>query len=672
MTTPAALPPSASSPPTLTSIAGCDPGLGSFTAPSGPADAKTADVVDPAPRELRAPPCPDWRSAPLIVAGMHRSGTSLVASWLHAAGVDMGRRLLAANAANPHGYFEDEEILDLQRRMLASAVPPGEDGHADWGWTESERLDRASFADYRAAAVRLLAARADARPWGFKDPRSSLALEFWLDLLPGARFLLLYRLPWEVADSMQRLGAETFLRRPDYAYRIWAFYNRHLLAFAASHPQQAILVSSNALVRDPEKLAGALERLGIAIDPTSWAHLFADASWTTREPDDPLGPLSLTAFPECAEVLRELDRRAQLPAHGLWRGPEQLRPRWKHGGQAGEEVRSVSVVIPCHDDGELAIEALASVERSRADDVEVILVDDGSTLPRTLAILESLAAAGYIVLRQPRSGLSAARNRGFAAAKAPYVVPLDADDRLRPDFIQRALAVLSERSEVGVVYGDRWEWGLRKGTVRLPDLDPAALLAHNYLDACAMVRSAVWEGCGGYDVEMAGWEDWDFWVNALRRGWGFVHLPGIAFDSRVRPASLASTLTDEVRLELRRHMIQKHRDFYSERLPEILVRWQQTFEGTAKQLAAPRDAMAVERAGGPLPAPAAATGTPGKPASDETDDKTARAHEREAFAAELESWRSRVLFMERTRAWRLRSLLVRLKHWRFGRNERSL
>src|ERR1700709_755262 len=78
----------------------------------------------------------DARAPVLVIAGMHRSGTSFLASLLHGCGCLMGETLLPADAHNRPGYFEDLEFLDLNRRMLAATVLNDRPGHADWGWTE--------------------------------------------------------------------------------------------------------------------------------------------------------------------------------------------------------------------------------------------------------------------------------------------------------------------------------------------------------------------------------------------------------------------------------------------------------------------------------------------------------------------------------------------------------
>jgi hypothetical protein len=78
----------------------------------------------------------------LILTGMHRSGTSLMASLVQAMGIHVGDRLLAGDSFNAPGYFEDEDFLEFQRRVLIDCCDSSDGGWPDWGWTEHESLDR--------------------------------------------------------------------------------------------------------------------------------------------------------------------------------------------------------------------------------------------------------------------------------------------------------------------------------------------------------------------------------------------------------------------------------------------------------------------------------------------------------------------------------------------------
>jgi GT2 family glycosyltransferase len=487
----------------------------------------------------------------------------------------MGERQLAADRHNPRGYFEDVDFLTLNREMLCAATVPDDGGHPDWGWTESERLDRDGFAAYRERAGRLVGEQAGARGdrdnahWGWKDPRSSLVLDFWDPLLAEARYLLVYRFPWEVADSMQRLGAEVFLRRPDYAWHIWAFYNRHLLDFHLRHRERSLLVSTDVVLREPARLLALLQkRLGLDPARVRAEEIIDPELFRSPGADDPLIALAAAAHPDCAALLADLDAAADLPAAGLWSAAPP-RPR-----SVSSNSPRLSVVIPCYDQGEFLLEAVASVERSIEEPCELIVINDGSSEPRTREVLDLLRRSGYRIVDQENGGLAAARNAGIELARSPYILPLDADNRLRPGFVTPALAILDAQPRVAAVYGDRYDFGLRNGTIDVPPFDLDSLLPFNFIDACALLRKEVWSACGGYDPDMPtpGWEDWDLWIGAAERGWQLHHLPGEAFDYRVRPSSMISLLADEERRRrMHAYVIAKHRDLYWQRLPEILV-----------------------------------------------------------------------------------------------------
>src|SRR5487761_365632 len=102
----------------------------------------------------------------------------------------------------------------------------------------------------------------------------------------------------------------------------------------------------------------------------------------------------------------------------------------------------VSVVIPCFNHGEFLPEAVASVTGIKPDDVEIIVVDDGSTDERTRAEMDKLTAQGINVIRQENRGLAAARNTGILVSKAEYILPLDADNCLRPAYIEHGIRIL--------------------------------------------------------------------------------------------------------------------------------------------------------------------------------------------------------------------------------------
>lgn len=551
--------------------------------------------------ESNTPPGGEMSSgrAPVIVAGMHRSGTSLIASFLSALGFEMGPELLGPDARNRAGYFEDKAFMDLNQRLLRASTRDDDGGYPDWGWTEIEALDRSCQESFYEEARELVESRTGTgASWGWKDPRNSLLLDFWDQFSDGAKFVLVYRFPWDVADSMQRLGADVFLLHPEYALQIWGFYNRHLLDFYRENDDRCLLVNTNALIREPEALVRLLQhKLGLDVPIDVPLRDQVKPELLVRiDGHDPLVDLLAETSPANLALLEELDTRADLAADGLWKA-RPIGPRFAATDLPAVEpsAPSLSIVIPCFEQGEWLVEAVASVERCLDLPYELIVVNDGSQQRRTLEVLEHLRGLGYNIIDRENGGLSAARNTGFGAAAGRFILPLDADNRLVSGFVEEAVNVLETSSDVGVVYGDRREFGGRSGLVEVPEFDIFRLLRWNYIDACAVIRREVWEDCGGYDPRQRSAQDWDLWLKAVSRGWKFHHLPILSFDYRVSPSSLSSTATGEDEMEILDFMIENHSELYSQHLTGTLFAaeldlrnlrddYNENFEGPYKEL----------------------------------------------------------------------------------------
>ena len=113
----------------------------------------------------------------------------------------------------------------------------------------------------------------------------------------------------------------------------------------------------------------------------------------------------------------------------------------------------VSIVIPAYNPSAFLLEAIASASAQTHPHVEIVLVNDGTDQPESLAILDQASRLVGTYLEQPNRGLGAARNTGFQAAHGEYIVPLDADDLLRPGYVAECLAVLSG-SDAAFAYTD--------------------------------------------------------------------------------------------------------------------------------------------------------------------------------------------------------------------------
>lgn len=175
---------------------------------------------------------------------------------------------------------------------------------------------------------------------------------------------------------------------------------------------------------------------------------------------------------------------------------------------------TVSVVIPCFNMGAFVEEAVASALAQTRPPLEVIVVDDGSDDAGTQAALERIAAAGTTcVIRGGRGGVARARNRGIEAARGSHVLPLDADDLLAPEFLEKALGLLEHDPGIAIVGTDAELFGARTGVLTLPRYSRRTLLSRNLFFATTLFRKSDWQRAGGYCTGFRyGWEDWDFWI----------------------------------------------------------------------------------------------------------------------------------------------------------------
>ena len=201
----------------------------------------------------------------------------------------------------------------------------------------------------------------------------------------------------------------------------------------------------------------------------------------------------------------------------------------------------VQVVVPCRDDGRFLDECLASVVAAAAaagvGDVEVTIVDDGSTDPGTLAVLAARETAGWQVVWTPGLGLPAARNAGAAVSSSAAVLPLDVDNRLLPALLGGVALVTAGHADV--VHGPWREFGARDAVV-VPPPDPAdALRPLNQIDNCALYSRTALAGVGGWDAGLPLWEDWDLLLRLHASGARFARLDDVTFEYRVRDHSLS-------------------------------------------------------------------------------------------------------------------------------------
>lgn len=173
----------------------------------------------------------------------------------------------------------------------------------------------------------------------------------------------------------------------------------------------------------------------------------------------------------------------------------------------------VTVVVACFNYGRFLPEAVESA-RTQA---HVLVVDDGSTDAATIAALDALPD-DVAVLRQANAGVAAARNNGMAHATTPYLLCLDADDKLEPGAVRLLAEELDRDPSIAFAYGwqrfiGEWDW-----VWKTPEYDPYKLLYRHQIGPSALLRRELFEATGGFDRAFDHFEDWELWVHALAKG----------------------------------------------------------------------------------------------------------------------------------------------------------
>ncbi|MFI5036895.1 MAG: glycosyltransferase family 2 protein [Solirubrobacterales bacterium] len=178
----------------------------------------------------------------------------------------------------------------------------------------------------------------------------------------------------------------------------------------------------------------------------------------------------------------------------------------------------VTVIITCFNYGAFLLESVESALAQDGGEPRVIVIDDGSTDAHTVAELTRLPPQVELV-RQANAGLSEARNTGLRRVRTRYALVLDADDRLAADALQRLRDPLRAEPALGFSYGIMRFFGAWEGVLKMPPYDPYRLLYRHNIGSVALVRRELYEDVGGYDPTFKGYEDWEFWLHALERGW---------------------------------------------------------------------------------------------------------------------------------------------------------
>lgn len=232
----------------------------------------------------------------------------------------------------------------------------------------------------------------------------------------------------------------------------------------------------------------------------------------------------------------------------------------------------VSVIIPCYNQGQYLAESVASVLAQTYSDWECIIVNDGS-YDDTPTIAQGLCQLDCRIkyLSQQNAGLSAARNAGIAKASGKYILPLDADDLIMPNYIKATITEIENGEGVRLAYTGTQLFGTET-KVRNDNFDMHSFLMGNCIPCTAIYYKQDWERVGGYNENMKrGYEDWDFWMCLFECNVAVKKIPQVLFHYRRTTESMSKSMTNAAIESIQQDLFKRHHGLYCKYLDDHLT-----------------------------------------------------------------------------------------------------
>lgn len=233
----------------------------------------------------------------------------------------------------------------------------------------------------------------------------------------------------------------------------------------------------------------------------------------------------------------------------------------------------LSVVIPYYNMGAYLDDSIGSIRRSSYKEIEIVIINDGSTDPGSLAKLDAIGRLpGITIHNQPNRGLAFARNKGAKMAKGAYLAFLDADDKVAPAYYEKAIHAL--QASDNVFFAGSWVQYFGNSDRIWPAFTPQPpyALVHNPVNSSGLVYKKNAFLMGGMNDKAVdyGLEDYESVISMLAHGFNGVVLPEILFYYRVRSGSMFRDISEKKLLYSNKYITEKHVAYYSQFAPEII------------------------------------------------------------------------------------------------------
>ncbi|MBO6087626.1 glycosyltransferase family 2 protein [bacterium] len=195
----------------------------------------------------------------------------------------------------------------------------------------------------------------------------------------------------------------------------------------------------------------------------------------------------------------------------------------------------VSIIIPCYNQGKFVSDALNSALKQTYKEIEIVIINDGST-DNSSEVIKSFADIYKNIVfldEKENKGVISVRNKAINMCSGEYILPLDADDTIEPTYVEKAAKILKNNPNIGIVYCKAKMFGSINGYWNLDDFDKSNILYSNCIFATALFRKTDFLKAGMYkDYMRYGCEDYDLWLSFIENGFDVYRIDEVLFNYR--------------------------------------------------------------------------------------------------------------------------------------------
>lgn len=226
--------------------------------------------------------------------------------------------------------------------------------------------------------------------------------------------------------------------------------------------------------------------------------------------------------------------------------------------------KTISVIVPCYNYAHYLDECIKSILYQTYPIHEIIVVDDGGK-DNTEEVCKKYPQVKY--LRKENGGLSSARNYGIERCTGEYIMCLDADDKLVPAAIEEHMKLITD--DMTIAQCALMEFGERHViNVPLPNTSLERIMQSNTIFCNAVFPKKAWVEVGGFDESetmRAGYEDWEFWIRCMAKGYRVNTSDFIALRYRVHEGQMTQATAWPKRQKLYNYIYKKHKELYDDK-----------------------------------------------------------------------------------------------------------